>query len=68
MPRASLWKAPATLANGTGDTYAAAAGPRGGPSMLETFDANGDGSLLQAEVDQFRADRLAKFDIMATDG
>lgn len=46
----------------------AAAGPRGGPSMLETFDANGDGSLLQAEVDQFRADRLAKFDIMATDG
>ena len=41
----------------------AAAGSRSdGPSMLETFDADGDGSLKQAEVDQFRSDRLAKFD------
>ncbi len=39
------------------------AGPHsGGSSMLETFDVNGDGSLQQAEVDQFRNDRLAKFD------
>ena len=35
---------------------------RAGGSHLETFDLNGDGSLNQAEVDQFRADRLAKFD------
>lgn len=31
-------------------------------SYLETFDGNADGSLQQAEVDQFRTDRLAKFD------
>ncbi len=37
-------------------------GPHGGRSLLETFDRNGDGSLNQEEVDQFRADRLAKFD------
>ncbi len=42
---------------------AAAAGPgSGGSSILETFDADGDGILKQAEVDQFRTDRLAKFD------
>ncbi len=41
----------------------AAAGPRsGGPSIFETFDANADGSLTQAEVDQVRSDRLATFD------
>ena len=40
----------------------------GGRPPRRPFDANGDGSLIQAEVDQFRADRLAKFDIMATDG
>ena len=41
----------------------AAAGPRsGGPSIFETFDANADGNLTQAEVDQVRSDRLAKFD------
>ena len=37
-------------------------GAHGGASLLETFDGNGDGSVNQAEVDQFRADRLAKFD------
>ena len=41
---------------------AAAGAGSGGPSIFETFDANADGSLKQAEVDQFRADRLAKFD------
>lgn len=41
----------------------AAAGPRsGGPSIFETFDANADGSLTQAEVDQVTSDRLATFD------
>ena len=41
----------------------ALAGPHSrGSSMLETFDADGDGTLKQAEVDQFRNDRLAKFD------
>ncbi len=34
----------------------------GGRSIFETFDTNADGSLKQAEVDQFRSDRLAKFD------
>ena len=29
---------------------------------LERFDANGDGSISQEEVDQYRADRLKQFD------
>ena len=37
----------------------------GGTNLLETFDTNGDGQLTQAEIDGFRAERLAKFD---TDG
>jgi hypothetical protein len=37
----------------------------GGSNLLETFDTNGDGQLTQAEIDGFRAERLAKFD---TDG
>ena len=37
----------------------------GGSNLLETFDANNDGQLTQAEIDGFRAERLAKFD---TDG
>ena len=41
---------------------AAADSRSGGPSIFESFDANADGSLMQAEVDQFRSDRLAKFD------
>ncbi len=42
---------------------AAAAGSAShGSSIFETFDTDGDGSLKQAEVDQFRSDRLAKFD------
>lgn len=43
----------------------AAGAGSGRPSIFETFDTDGDGSLKQAEVDQFRIDRLAKFD---TDG
>ncbi len=34
----------------------------GGPDMIQTFDANGDGQLTQAEIDAFRANRLAAFD------
>lgn len=34
----------------------------GGSDMIETFDANGDGQLTQAEIDAFRANRLAAFD------
>lgn len=30
--------------------------------LIETYDANADGAVSQAEVDQFRADRLKKFD------
>jgi Ca2+-binding EF-hand superfamily protein len=42
---------------------AAAAGPGArGASIIETFDTDGDGNLKQAEVDQFRTDRLAEFD------
>ncbi|MDA1059831.1 MAG: hypothetical protein O3C65_14225 [Proteobacteria bacterium] len=51
---------------------ALAAGPQGmrgghhaaghGGGVLETFDTNNDGRLTQAEIDTFRADRLAKFD------
>jgi Ca2+-binding EF-hand superfamily protein len=33
--------------------------------MLETYDADGDGSIGQAEVDEWRANRLREFD---TDG
>ena len=53
---------------------ALAAGPQGmrghaahggNSNLLETFDANNDGQLTQAEIDSFRAERLAKFD---TDG
>jgi len=34
----------------------------GGASLIETFDTDGDGQLTQAEVDAFRANRLAAFD------
>ena len=30
--------------------------------MIETYDTDGDGSITQAEVDTFRADRLKEFD------
>ena len=30
--------------------------------LIETYDADGDGSVTQAEVDQHRADRLGEFD------
>ena len=36
-----------------------AGGPQEDGLLLETFDRNGDGSLNQAEVDRFRAGRLA---------
>jgi hypothetical protein len=44
-------------------------GRHGGPGMnlMESFDTNQDGKLTQAEIDAFRADRLAKFDAN-TDG
>jgi len=34
----------------------------GGERLFESFDANGDGRLTQAEVDQVRQARLAEFD------
>ena len=34
----------------------------GGERLFESFDANGDGKLTQAEVDQVRQARLAEFD------
>ena len=37
-------------------------GPRGGVHMMDQFDANEDGKLTQAEIDQARQERLAKFD------
>jgi hypothetical protein len=37
-------------------------GPGGGMAMLEQFDANKDGNLTQAEIDQVRRERFAKFD------
>ena len=44
-------------------------GPMGGPMgglmggrIFERFDANGDGKLTQAEIDQVQAERLAAFD------
>ena len=36
-----------------------AGGPQGDGSLLGAFDRNGDGSLNPAEVDRFRAGRLA---------
>lgn len=35
---------------------------RRGMNLLDTFDANGDGTLTQAEVDQVRSERLGAFD------
>ncbi len=40
-------------------------GMMGGRDMIATFDADGDGRVTQAEVDDYRGNRLAKFD---TDG
>ena len=40
-------------------------GPGGGFQAFEAFDANEDGKLTQAEVDQVRTQRLSEFD---TDG
>lgn len=34
----------------------------GGARLFETFDANGDGKLTQAEVDEVRQSRLQEFD------
>ncbi|MBT8455508.1 MAG: EF-hand domain-containing protein [Alphaproteobacteria bacterium] len=44
---------------------AEARGPQGGPVSFETFDADGDGKVTQAEFDAFRATRFAERD---TDG
>ncbi|MHA1599330.1 MAG: EF-hand domain-containing protein [Alphaproteobacteria bacterium] len=40
-------------------------GMMGGHDMIMTFDADGNGRVTQAEIDEFRGNRLAKFD---TDG
>jgi hypothetical protein len=37
-------------------------GPGAGLAFMEQYDTNKDGSLTQAEIDQVRKDRLAKFD------
>lgn len=37
-------------------------GPGAGMAFMEQYDTNKDGSLTQAEIDQTRKDRLAKFD------
>lgn len=37
-------------------------GPGGGERLLERFDADGDGRISQAEIEQVRAARLAEFD------
>ena len=34
----------------------------GGPAMIEQYDANGDGTLTQAEIDAFRQSRVDQFD------
>lgn len=34
----------------------------GGPAQIEQFDANKDGNVTQAEVNQVRTERFAKFD------
>ena len=34
----------------------------GGAGLFETFDANDDGTLTQAEIDEVRQSRLAEFD------
>ena len=38
------------------------AGGGRGPSLIERFDTDRDGKLTQAEINQARADRLARFD------
>ena len=40
-------------------------GMMGGRDIIATFDADGDGRVTQAEVDEYRGSRLAEFD---TDG
>jgi len=47
---------------GMGEMMHHARGHHGGANLLETFDAIGDGQLTQAEIDAFRASRLAAFD------
>jgi Ca2+-binding EF-hand superfamily protein len=54
----------ASLANGGwGDRHHGGSGLGGpGENLFEAFDANQDGKLTQAEVDQARAAKLAEFD------
>lgn len=54
-----------SLADGRGHHMAGQHGGWGGDRgdrLFEQFDANGDGLITQAEVDQVLADRLAAFD------
>ncbi len=37
-------------------------GMMGGHNIIMTFDTNGNGRVTQAEIDEFRGNRLAKFD------
>ena len=58
----------ASLADGKGRGYHGGhhgghhGGGRRGERMMEQFDANGDGVITQAEIDQVRQERLAAFD------
>ena len=57
-----LAAAAAADAGGRGGHHWRGHGGGFGPGLFETFDANGDGRLTQAEVDQARQGRLAEFD------
>jgi Ca2+-binding EF-hand superfamily protein len=51
-----------SLADGSWDRHHGPGYGARGERLFESFDANGDGKLTQAEVDQVRQARLAEFD------